>query len=192
MFTRSKYDVLAYELQKDRSVGPGDFRIFHDNNNSSNECLTIFGPHNAKNQPSDTRTFFDDFGSLADAETDITNRRNRLTRSNIYGKNQAYLKHKTFNKKICEHYIDSQDTRFTHPLDNYKGMTTYDLQLQPHLFQNPQWFVQDHSHREGTSSRLLVKDCYIEQPEGFLSDTYIKPVKKHVPKRECRMSCTQK
>jgi len=189
-FNRLRYEEDATELSLDRSTRPGDYELFHPKFYRNNECLSTLGPNNARNQPSDTREFFNDLGSIVDAETDITNRRNPLTHSNKYGMNQDYLKHKVNNKPICENYMNTEDSRFTNPLINYRGMTTFSYQTHPHLPVNPQCHIQQFSHRSGTSSRLLVRDCFQEQIIEPNQNTYMGPVQQpEEPVKKCTYTC---
>lgn len=189
-FNRLRYEEDTTELDLNQSTRPGDYELFHPKFYRTSECLTTLGPHNANNQPSDTREFFNDLGSIVDAETDITNRRNYLTKSNKYGMNQDYLKHKVHHKPICENYMNTEDSRFTNPLVNYRGMSTMSYQTHPHLPVNPQCHIQQFSHRSGTSSRLLVRDCYQEQIVEPSTNTYTGPEQQpEEPIKKCSYTC---
>ena len=56
--------------------------------------------------------------------------------------------------------VATVDTRFTHPVDTYRGMSLTNFHMTPHLHVNPQNNVQCDAHREGFHTRVWVKDNY--------------------------------
>jgi hypothetical protein len=60
--------------------------------------------------------------------------------------------------------LNTEDTRFTNPIQSYRSMSLTAYQLQPWLFSNPQCHIQD--DRIGLGSRISVKDNYkLNYPE---------------------------
>jgi endonuclease/exonuclease/phosphatase family metal-dependent hydrolase len=71
---------------------------------------------------------------------------------------------KLHHKQSCSAQLTTEDTRFTHPLTNYRGMSVTELMLEPYLHVNPQCYIQEISDRQGLNSRLFSKDSYKSPP----------------------------
>ena len=68
-FNRLQYDDKAYNLQMERAVKPGDYRLFQGSYDNCDECYPYNQPTNAKSQVSITRSKTEKgFGSMADIE----------------------------------------------------------------------------------------------------------------------------
>jgi len=190
-FNRLQYDDAAYDLQMERAVKPGDYRLFQGSYDNCEECYPYNQPTNSKSQVSITRSKQEKgFGSMAEIESELTNRVNPLTQSNNYGKNDKYKNAKVFNKNLCSNQIESEDTRFTNPIDNYRGMSLTGFHFTPYLHVNPQCHIQSTRHREGNSTRLMVRDCF-NSPEQDKWDKggAFPPKPKEEPKKDCKVCC---
>ena len=83
-FTRTKYDNEAYDLKLERSTGPGDYKFLLDANENCEKCISYDGPRNAKSDVSIADNGqINQWGSMADAESHLTNRVNKLTNTNF-------------------------------------------------------------------------------------------------------------
>jgi hypothetical protein len=156
-FTRTKYDNEAYNLKLNRSTEPGDYRLFLNNNENCNKCLSYDGPRNSKSQvsiPDSTNQW----SGMADAESFLTNRVNKLISHNEYGKNDLYKNIKTTDVQVCNNNLFSEDTRFTNPLESYRCMDTTAYKYSPFLYIDSQCEIQD--DRIGLNSRLKVRDTH--------------------------------
>ena len=160
-FSRIKYDNTAYDLKINRSVGPGDYRLFKGYNENCSKCYSYDGPKNAK---SDVTTIGTDecdteWSSMTDVESRLTNRVNKLVDDNQFGKNESYLELKVNpNKSNCSETLIPEDTRFTNPLEAYRSIDTTSFHYSPYLYSNPQCEIQE--DRIGLNSRLRVKDTF--------------------------------
>lgn len=191
-FSRIKYDKCAYDLQLERSTDPGLYRLYPGYVENCNKCYPMHGPTNGKEQVSTTRNDCEDgLGSLAAIESELTNRVLPHDECNKRGKNQNYKNFKTYHKPTCNNHLEGQDTRFTHPLDSYRGMSLYDLHLDPYLHVNPQDFIQCDGHRNGLSSRLVVRDKFTAPKQTMLDHGEALPPKpkKPVRSKSCRVNC---
>ncbi len=160
-FTNLVYDDKAYLLQQERSTAPGNYMMFSGRNENCETCYPHHQPTNSRDQVSTAKKDGDlGFGNLANIESLLTNRVNPSTKDNQFGKNDEYKNTKINHKGKCSDYLESNDTRFTNPIDNYRGMSLTDYYLTPYLHVNPQCYFQEDTHREGSSSRLQVRDCY--------------------------------
>lgn len=165
-FNRTKYDNSAYDLQMDRSIAPGDYRLYAPFAENCNQCYSYTGPIGAKSDVSVVKKSMDlDFKDMTDTESQLSWRNNKLGKNNaqtnpLEGKNVEH-------KPVCSNKLTSEDTRFTHPIDNYRGMSLTDLMLEPYLHVNPQCHVQESGDRIGLNSRLYSKDTYLLPAQDF-------------------------
>jgi len=186
-FTRTKYDNEAYDLRVDRSIGPGDYRLFIGNNENCEKCMSYDGPRNAKSDVSlSDNNETNQWGSMTEVESHLTNRVNKLTDTNIYGKNDYYKNFNVTNKNICKEGIVSEDTRFTFPIEAYRSMDLTGYQYSPFLHVNTQCEIQD--DRIGLNSRLRVKDTFVVQrPEPMDQSNTLPPLaNENVPVDVCK------
>ena len=157
-FNRTKYDSSAYNLQMDRSIGPGDYRLFGSFAENNNQCFSSFGPVGAKSDVSLVKNFDDlTFTKMANVESNLSWRNHKLSKSNDNKEITTTLNH----KKQCSKKLTIEDTRFTHPIDNYRSMSLTTYQYEPYLHVNPQCHIQESTDRIGLNSRLYSKDMYI-------------------------------
>lgn len=158
-FNRTKYDNSAYDLEIDRSIAPGDYRLYAPFAENCDQCFSYTGPIGAKSDVSLVKKSMDlCFKDMADTESQLSWRNNKLGKNNeqtnpLEGKNVEH-------KPVCSTKLTSEDTRFTHPLDNYRGMSLTDLMIEPYLHVNPQCHVQESGDRIGLNSRSYSKDTY--------------------------------
>ena len=158
-FNRIKYDNCAYDLQIGRSTAPGDYRLYAPYAENCSQCLSYDGPVGSKSDVSlGKKTSETCFKEMTQIESELSWRNQLLTECND---NKTPIgKHQVHHKPICSKKLAPEDTRFTHPLDNYRSMSTTSYQVQPYLHVNPQCHVQESGDRIGLNSRLHSKDMY--------------------------------
>lgn len=170
-FSRTKYDECQYEQQIKRSTDVGSYRLFAPANESCTQCYSYTGPIGSRADVAVPRNSLDvDFGIKADAESHLTNRVLPDDQCNSRGKNDGHkaLANKMVKLPNCGTTLNQVDTRFTHPLDAYRGMNTTEFHFNPYLHVNPQCKIQE--WRNGTNSRLIAKDTFVV-PEQKPLDT---------------------
>jgi hypothetical protein len=158
-FNRTRYDDCATEAYTVRSVNEGNYRLFSGFMESGEECLSYDGPRGSKNDVSTApkKTLLD-WGKMAQVESQLQSRTVTLSRCNEFQADMDYGNNERVNKLNCAAPLNSEDTRFTNPIQSYRSMSTLVLQLQPFLFSNPQCHVID--DRIGLNSRSKAKDSY--------------------------------
>jgi hypothetical protein len=158
-FNRIKYDSCAYNLQMGRSTAPGDYRLYAPYAENCSQCLSYDGPVGSKADVSLARKPTD-FGykGMAEIESELSWRNQLL--NNCNDNKTPIGKHQVHHKPVCSKKLAREDTRFTHPLDNYRSMSTTSYQVEPYLHVNPQCHVQESNDRIGLNSRLHSKDIY--------------------------------
>ena len=146
-FNRNKYDEFSYKEEVNRSTDPLYYRVNNCFATNNDECYPYNGRQNQINKKLDELN--------VDIESELTNRNLPSNYSNELGKNNKYSKLKKKEElKNCTKNIEVEDTRFTHPIDNYRGMSTTEFNYSPYLHVNPQNNID--YWRDGINSRLVV------------------------------------
>ena len=169
-FTRLKYDNCACKEATTRSVGPMHYRLYGGQVENCDVCHSFTGHRNSREDVSTTREKCEaGHGSMVDVESQLQNRVNPSSVCNSVGKNNSYtdfqanLKH----KDNCGSFLDEEDTRFTHPLNNYRGMSIDRFQYLPI---DPQCNIFNNN---AINSRLVAKDTYkMIRPELLTNTTF--------------------
>merc|ERR1711865_846728 len=124
-YNRLNYDKCAYTQKLKRSITPGDYRLFAGKNENNKECLSLNAPINSNNSVSTVRRpNKTDFGLLINAESHLTNRTIYKSNCNNNATDTEYKKLEVYHKPICNKNIETIDSRFTHPVDTYRGIST--------------------------------------------------------------------
>lgn len=156
---RTTYDQPAYDLKMGRSTGPGDYRLFGSFAENTNQCFSSFGPIGAKSDVSLVKKNLDlKYGKMAEAESALSWRHRNLTKYN--NDSSPIQSMAVYNKESCSKKLTQEDTRFTFPLDNYRGMSLTSYMLTPYLPVNPQCHILDSDDLVGLNSRLWSKDNF--------------------------------
>jgi hypothetical protein len=180
-FNRTRYDKCAYDLQMGRSTGPGDYRLYGSFAENCNQCLSYDGPIGAKSDVSLVKKPLDlCFKDMAQVESELSWRSQLLTKCN--NNSTPIGKHELNHKPACTKKLTPEDTRFTHPLDNFRCMSLTSYQVEPYLHVNPQCHVQESGDRVGMNSRLYAKDVYRIPAPTFLDNGEALP--KEIPVRK--------
>jgi len=183
-FNRLTYDQCAYDLKMDRSTLPGDYRLYGSYAENCNQCYAMDGPGNSKSDVSLPRDANDlSYTNMADIENQLSWRRKKLDGCN---ESLGQLDDKVLrNKPVCSNKLISQDTRFTNPLDDYRGMSLTSYMVNPYLPINPQCVVQNNDDKYGMNSRLYVKDnCFYTDDQPIDQDPIYPHPKKKQPQAE--------
>jgi len=180
-FNRITYDQCAYDLKMNRSTLPGDYRLYGSYAENCNQCYAKDGPGNSKSDVSLSRDANDlSYTNMADVENQLSWRRKKLDDCND---TFAQLDDtKLRNKPLCSNKLISQDTRFTNPIDDYRGMSLTSYMVNPYLPINPQCVVQNNDDKYGMNSRLFVKDNCVYSEDKPLNQDSIYPKPKKVNK----------
>ena len=158
-FNRIKYDECATKLHNQRSVGIGEYRLSFDNFENNNQCYSLAGPIGSKSDISITQNnCLVNWGEIAQIESDLQSRNIPATECNENATNINYSKNKVYDKKVCSSLLNTEDTRFTFPIQSFRSMSLTSYHLQPWLFSNPQCHI--HDNRIGLGSRNIGKDTY--------------------------------
>lgn len=192
-FSRLPYDKCAYSQKIKRSVTPGDYRLYSGFGENCKKCLPLNAPINSNNGASSVRPLdSNNFGVVVNAESHLTNRNIPHSECNENSTDSKHKEMKVHHKPLCAKAVATVDTRFTHPVDTYRGMSLTNFHMTPHLHVNPQNNVQCDSHREGFHTRVWVKDNYqIPKQTKWDDGSSLPPKPKEAPKQpKCNVKCT--
>lgn len=158
-FNRVNYDSCAYNLKIGRSVSEGDYRLFAPFAENCNQCYTFDGPVGSKSDVSLARKMDDlSFKNLAEVESELSWRRQLLTKCN--DDELPFDKFTLNHKPECNKKLTPEDTRFTHPLDDFRSMSLTSYMVSPYLHVNPQCAIISTCDLVGLNSRMQAKDTY--------------------------------
>lgn len=181
-FSRTKYDECQHQLQIKRSTSVGDYHLFAPAHESCNRCYSYHGPVGSQGDVSMPRkNCMLNLGDKAEAESHLTNRVIPENNCNGVGSNQGYLKFQSNNVHAdrCNPKVNALDTRFSHPLDAYRGMNTMEYQFEPYLHTNPQCQVWN---RPEVYSRFISRDTYVIPKQEAWDNGKALPAPKSAPK----------
>jgi hypothetical protein len=185
-FTRSMYDNCSCKQLNKMSVASMNYRLYNGNNENCNSCLSTCGPYNANNESNSVKKIDSQksFGTLIDVESVLMNRVKPLSDCNEVSCDTKCFKKlpKTHNKNICGSFLDEEDTRFTHPIDNYRGMSIDRFQYLPI---DPQCNIYVNN---SIDTRLIAKDTYRTVIPDLLDDG-VTPTPKDYKPMNCRLQC---
>ena len=186
-FTRSMYDSCACNQSTQRSIAPMNYRLYEGPYENCNQCFSSCGPYNATNEASSVNRQCDKNGrgTQVEVESILTNRVKQSTDCTDVSCDQSCFNNlpKTYNKPNCKGNIQSEESRFTHPIDNYRGMSIDRFQYLPI---DPQCNIYCN---DSIDTRLLAKDTYkVIVPNIIDNDPYPKP--KKYDSRKYEMNCT--
>ena len=180
-FSRISYDDCATKLHNQRSTNVGLYRLFPGYVENCDQCLSETGPVGSKADVSTAKNSCNlNWGEMSQIENDLTSRNINLTKCNENATNTNYDKNKVYNKPPCNLMLNSEDTRFTNPLQTFRSMSLTAYQLEPYLHANPQCHIQD--DRIGLDSRNRAKDSYVMPDGEFLDDGSALPKEFIAPK----------
>ena len=160
-FNRLQYDDCSYAQKMQRSVNPGDYRLFIDYGENTNKCLPLNAPINSNASVSSVRCVDgNNFSELVNAESHLTNRYITASSCNNKAVDMDHKKLELQHKPVCDDNVATLDSRFTHPIHSYRSMSLMDYHLTPYLHLNPQEHKELLYDRESFGTRSWVKDNY--------------------------------
>ena len=159
-FSRLIYDKEAYDLELKRSTNPGNYRLFGLFAENTNQCISYDGPIGSKIDVSTVKPLNSlNNVDMIQLESDLSWRNHKNSKFNDNNIN-IIDKYNLVDKSNCSIDLIAQDTRFTHPINNYRSMSLTDYEMTPYLHVNPQSYIQTINDRHGLDSRNFTKDNY--------------------------------
>ena len=170
-FTRSLYDTCATDLQVNRSTGPGAYKLYSGYGNNINKCYPKHSIRGSKNEVAAPKNCDTGIGNRIAIESCLHNRSKVLSECNSNNCDLSKYQSKMIFNNDCDNTRYTQDTRFTHPVDSYRGMSLTSYFMNPYLHLNPQGNIPCNN---SSSSRLIAKDTY-KMPTQNMWNTSVLP-----------------
>ncbi|VVU94930.1 hypothetical protein CPAV1605_655 [seawater metagenome] len=157
-FTRSMYDGCSCRQSTDMSVAPMNYRLYDGQYVNCKPCFATCSPYNAENTASTLEKpgTTNGYGDVVQIDSILNNRVKPFSECDEVPCNTKCFKNlpNVYNKASCAPFLESQDTRFTHPLHNYRGMQIDRFQYLPidaqcNIYAN-----------EAINTRQLARDTY--------------------------------
>lgn len=126
--TRKRYDECSTNLYYKQSTNPLAYKLSPDFANNCNKCYSDFGPRGQNMNVSVITN-----QHLVDVDSLLTNR-SKIASDCKDGlvTDIDFNQHIKYNLPKCDRFMDRTDTRLTHPLHNYRGMTI-DWSFEPRV-----------------------------------------------------------
>jgi len=190
--TRSIYDQGAFQEAVERSTRPGNYHLFAGQYKNCNKCVSLEGPRNNRtrnnseiNQPYSRQPLVV-IDSLLSARKF---RNSKYTKDRLFHQIDKQLsKIQTFNPTQCNLFLQPEDTRLTHPTQNYRGIyiDRYEWPIIPPVERvfwgnNEPCYQKFGNHdksniRGGQSARLCAKDnFYYKRIHRPSDDSVLRP-----------------
>lgn len=117
--TRKKYDECSTNLFYRQSTDPLHYRLLPDFNNNCQKCYTDYGP---RGQDMNVSVITNQ--NIVDIDSLLTNR-SKIASDCKDGlvTDIRFDRYKKFHLPRCNQFLDRHDTRLTHPIHTYRGMT---------------------------------------------------------------------
>lgn len=156
--TRTKYDKSSTEVENTQRTKPSIYMLTDGLYESNEKCHPEKGTRHSV-----TEMARGDRGERAVIEAKLRNSHVPLD-----GDNETNMDYKNHSEKLskdnsCKNFNDTNDeySRFSHPLSDYRGMSTLENHIVPFLHVNNQKVaMKDDFLRKGYSTRLIAKDSH--------------------------------
>ena len=163
-FNRTLYDLEKRLWDRDAIVGEGKYRLYEGNATNNKRRYSSYGVVGSKSDVSRMDPSVDKFSISAE---------NKLNRQ---FNNSHFKPVKTINKKSTNVYMNEDID--LHPLEEYRGLTTFGHVITPYLFIDPQKNIIKHDSAFGMNTKLFTKDNFVPQYPKFLDKYDALPCKK--------------
>jgi hypothetical protein len=162
-FTRRSYDKQELEYFDKTNNKFNNQRLDINPFENRNNCVNPFVPNQGANlsRPLNNEGFLNQ-GNKTQIESTLRNQ--HLPLNSQLRNNQDYDKIQRSNIKMCnitENFVN-EDSRVSHPINNFREMSTTSLAYSPYLFMNPQEVTANNDsqmlpNRNGVNTRLDAK-----------------------------------
>lgn len=176
--TKKRYDECSTSLFYKQSTDPLAYRLSSNFANNCSKCYTNYGPRGQDMNVSVIKN-----ENLIDVDSLLTNRSKVASdcKDGLVTDIQ-FNKYKKYNLPICNNFLDREDSRLTHPIINYRGMTI-DWFFTPRVSNRDEQCNLFWDFAENT--RLTTKDSYRPDIPVPMDQGYSFPVEKVQKNKKC-------
>jgi hypothetical protein len=168
--SRLDYDNSSYKLRVRRATDPLKYQLFPGQSEHCNVGISMFGTRNSREDVSIARNKCEyGFGGLAEVESELKNIVLPADESNERGLNRGYLKYRKdlVHKQNLSPFLESYDTRFSHPPITYRDIDETEYKFNPYLHFPASAYVVPEGLRWGVDTRIVSKDTYVIPRQKF-------------------------
>lgn len=171
-FSRLTYDQCYIDEETKQSIKPGEYNLYYGQNQHDNQCHSLDGPRNDRvhNSSENSKSTL---GERTELESKLSNRdepASKCSESRTLSDKRKGIASNLKHHVQCDEYLNPQHSRLNEPIDNFRGLSTINLQLDYPII-DPKVSVfyghnktvlpeQNVNSRFGNSTRLEAKDTY--------------------------------
>ena len=174
-YARTGYDKKYLKEAFKQSANPGKYKLSNNQWFNKNGCNAVNGPRG--NRVGDTGEFNCNLPDRTQIESALTNRGTpgcRKCNTTISDKNKITNKYSCDPVSLCKSKIDQEYSRLRNPVDNYRGLSTFSLQMDFPIINPINWTFDGNNkcgnkksiNRDGCNTRLMAKDSYSNRVFG--------------------------
>jgi len=171
-FGRLRYDQCYIDEETKQSIQPGEYKLYYGQNQHNNKCNSLDGPRNDRSSNSSENAKAN-LGERAELESLLSNRdmpASKCTSGNTLDDKRRAISRGLKHNVMCDDFLNANHSRLNEPIDNFRGLSTINLQLdfpitdpQNNVFDGHNVTAlenQNINSRFGSSTRLESKDEY--------------------------------
>lgn len=157
-FSRTLYDKQCTVEKNGRSTAPGYYMLYNGPKVSKNVCKSDIYPRNARSESRQGP----DIPTRVDIDSLLNNRHVPLDNCNETHNEWKNMKDKLDNDPSCDNFNNGPDeySRYSHPISEYREMTTLPNHITPYLHVNKQIGYADNYPTRSCHSRQVARDKY--------------------------------
>jgi hypothetical protein len=157
-FSRTLYDKKCTIEKTDRSTAPGFYMLYDGPGENDNQCKAEINPRNARSESRQGP----DIPTRVDIDSLLHNRHVPLNNCNANHNEWKDMKKKLDKDPVCDNFNSGPDeySRYSHPISEYREMTTLPNHITPYLHVNKQIGYSDNYPTRSCQSRQVARDKY--------------------------------
>jgi hypothetical protein len=168
--SKLRYDPAAYKEAVERSTGPLNYRVFPPYGYNCGECFRPYGLVGTSGVSAA-------LGNSVDVDSILSGRTVLNSKANDFSQPTPLTGYKTFNRTDCSPFLETEYSRYTHPIQDYKGLYPdrfYPLQHDPqcHIFED-----------FAVNTKLQAKDNHYAAYQIPLEQNDMVPTERLAPKK---------
>ena len=175
-FSRLNYDQCFIKDDTKQSTGPGDYKLYNGQVSNEKSCHSSLGPRNDRVGNSSEVDQGANMGDRAEIESVLSNRdlpASRCVKDRVMDEKNKRLARDLQKSLFCDNFLDPSATRLEMPLNDFRGLSTIDLQVDFPITDPLKNVFDGHNEsslkdqtvnsRNGKSTRLEAKDNYAQK-----------------------------
>jgi len=122
-FGRLTYDQCYIDEETKQSIQPGEYKLYHGQNEHDKTCHSLDGPRNdrVRNSSENSKA---NFGERTEMESMLTNRdvpASKCSQNSLLEDKRKKIARGLKHNVMCDNFLNSQHSRLNEPIDNFRG-----------------------------------------------------------------------